>query len=218
MQEQISFFDYQKLNNSNKIILDLCGGTGSWSKPYAEAGYDVRIITLPNYDVTTYVPPDEVYGILAAPPCTEFSPCNAIAAARERNPEEGMIVVNACLEIIRSTKHKFWAMENPSGLLKRYLGKPKLVFQPWEYGDAWTKRTDIWGDFNIPRKRFDNWDDVPRLPIYCRKTREKPSLAFLHKSAQSLIPQFAGFVVNTDADLRAITPPGFAKSFFEVNR
>lgn len=26
------------------IILDLCGGTGSWSKPYAEAGYDVRII------------------------------------------------------------------------------------------------------------------------------------------------------------------------------
>lgn len=25
-----------------KIILDLCGGTGSWSKPYRDAGYDVR--------------------------------------------------------------------------------------------------------------------------------------------------------------------------------
>ena len=30
-----------------KIILDLCGGTGSWSRPYKEAGYDVRLITLP---------------------------------------------------------------------------------------------------------------------------------------------------------------------------
>lgn len=39
------------------IILDLCGGSGSWSKPYVEAGYDVRLITLPDYDVTTYTPP-----------------------------------------------------------------------------------------------------------------------------------------------------------------
>lgn len=35
----------------SKIILDLCGETGSWSKPYKEAGYDVRVITLPEYDV-----------------------------------------------------------------------------------------------------------------------------------------------------------------------
>ena len=35
----------------SKLILDLCGGTGSWSKPYKEAGYDVRVITLPHYDL-----------------------------------------------------------------------------------------------------------------------------------------------------------------------
>lgn len=35
------------MNNKDKIILDLCGGTGSWSKPYKDAGYDVRVITLP---------------------------------------------------------------------------------------------------------------------------------------------------------------------------
>jgi hypothetical protein len=57
-----------------KIILDLCGGTGSWSKPYRDAGYDVRLITLPDNDVMTYKLPDEpIYGILAAPPCTMFS-------------------------------------------------------------------------------------------------------------------------------------------------
>lgn len=61
------------MENKDKIILDLCGGTGSWSRPYKEAGYDVRVITLPEYDVTSYIAPDNVYGILAAPPCTEFS-------------------------------------------------------------------------------------------------------------------------------------------------
>jgi len=57
----------------NKIILDLCGGTGAWSKSYKDAGYDVRLITLPAYDVRTYIPPDNVYGILAAPPCTHLA-------------------------------------------------------------------------------------------------------------------------------------------------
>lgn len=56
--------------NKDKIILDLCGGTGAWSRPYREAGYDVRLVTLPEQDVRTYRPPEGVYGILAAPPCT----------------------------------------------------------------------------------------------------------------------------------------------------
>ena len=30
------------LFNENKIILDLCGGTGAWSNPYKENGYDVN--------------------------------------------------------------------------------------------------------------------------------------------------------------------------------
>jgi len=57
----------------DRIILDLCGAIGAWSKPYKDAGYDVRIITLPDNDIRTYMPPDNVYGILFAPPCTEFS-------------------------------------------------------------------------------------------------------------------------------------------------
>lgn len=31
---------------NNKIILDLCGGTGSWSRPWELNGYDVRVIAL----------------------------------------------------------------------------------------------------------------------------------------------------------------------------
>ena len=35
-----------------KVILDLCGGTGAWSRPYKEAGYEVINVTLSDYDVT----------------------------------------------------------------------------------------------------------------------------------------------------------------------
>ena len=58
-----------------KIILDLCGGTGSWSRPWQLNGYDVRIITLPAYDVLIYEPPDNVWGILAAPPPVQNLAC-----------------------------------------------------------------------------------------------------------------------------------------------
>ena len=136
--------------NKDKIILDLCGGTGSWSKPYREAGYDVRVITLPEYDVRTYEPPDNVYGILAAPPCTEFSVLNCIAEARDRDEDAGMEIVNACLKIIEKCNPKFWAMENPRGYLRKYMGKPALTFQPWQFGDGWTKATDLWGRFAPP--------------------------------------------------------------------
>lgn len=202
----------------NRIILDLCGGTGSWSRPWKEAGFDVRVITLPEFDVRTYEPPEEVFGILAAPPCTEFSVLNCIAAPRERDEAEGMEIVNACLHIIRNTRSKFWALENPRGYLRKYLGIPPLTFQPWQYGDPWTKATDIWGDFNIPKPIFQRWEDVPKLPLYTRPGRGKPNFAYLHKSAWHDIPQLSFHQPTTDAEFRAMTPPGFAKAFFEANK
>ena len=201
----------------SKIILDLCGGSGSWGKPYQDAGYDVRLITLPDNDVTTYEPPDNVYGVLAAPPCTEFSVAQGYSVTRDF--EAGMVVVNACMRIIKKCNPVFWAMENPVGFLRQHIGKPQFTFQPWEFGDAWTKKTDIWGNFNIPLRQYFKWEDVPKLPLYIRPSRGKPSIAFLHKSAQRLIPQLAQFPeAETDAAFRAITPPGFAKAFFEANK
>lgn len=207
------------MENKEKIILDLCGGTGSWSRPYKEAGYDVRLITLPEYDVRTYEPPEGVYGILAAPPCTEFSVLNCKAEARERKPEEGLKIVIACLRIIQQCNPKWWALENPVGYLREYMGRPSMTFQPWEYGDPWTKRTDIWGTFNPPQKQYRRWEDVPdKIPLYTRPGREKPNFAYLHKSAHKDIPQLAFANPQTDADFRAITPPGFAKAFYEANK
>lgn len=98
-----------KEDNSKKIILDLCGGTGSWSKPYKDAGYDVRLITLPLFDVRRWheypeimepITAGEVYGILAAPPCTRFSKANWRQSRKDRDFKEGMECVEACMAII----------------------------------------------------------------------------------------------------------------------
>ena len=141
-----------------KIILDLCGGTGSWSKPYQDNGYDVRVITLPQYNVLHYISlmPENVYGILAAPPCTMFSFARTTAKT-PRDFDGAMKIVRACLEIIWYARIggslKFWALENPQGYLRQFLGRPALSFQPYDFGDHYSKQTDIWGYFNLPMKK-----------------------------------------------------------------
>lgn len=52
-----------------KIILHLCADTGSDSKPYKDAGYDVRLIGS-DIGVENFNPPKNVYGIIANPVCT----------------------------------------------------------------------------------------------------------------------------------------------------
>ena len=144
----------------NRTILDLCGGTGAWSRPYKEAGYDVRIITLPQEDVRLYQPQQNVHGILAAPPCTHLAGSGA-RWWKQKGTEallEALAVVDACLRIVIVTHPSFWALENPVGRLVHYLGQPKLYFHPYEYGDPYTKKTCLWGIFNIPRRR-------PIIPI-----------------------------------------------------
>lgn len=126
--------------------------------------------------------------------------------------------MNACLRIIEQCKPTFWALENPRGYLRQFLGMPPFTFQPWEFGDPWTKATDIWGNYNIPKKLYKRWEDVPKLDLYTRPNRGKPNFAYLHKSAWANIPQLSYHKPETDAEFRAMTPPGFARAFFEANR
>ena len=206
-------------DNSGKIILDLCGGTGSWSKPYFDAGYDVRVITLPQYDIFSYEPPGGVYGILAAPTCTHFS----LARTNAKTPRDlrsAMKLVARCLGIIwevqyelpfetaHHTKLKFWALENPAGFLKFFLGNPSLEFNPFDFGDDYRKKTHLWGNFKQPKKN----------PIHCEVGKFDKRL--LHELSE--FPE--GFIYDSGCGLdkrqvrRSITPPGFAKAFFLANQ
>lgn len=197
------------MDNSNKIILDLCGGTGSWSEPYMASGYDVRLITFPNYDVTMFEPPKNVYGILAAPPCKEFS---IAKGSKDRNITAALIVVNACFSVIQkcnySCRLKFWALENPVGLLRQYIGIPKNQYFQWQFGELQYKHTDLWGYFNMP-KPFIN--QIPNELEFFKGEHG------VHWSKPVCPDKYLD--MNLDrAAVRAITPFGFAKSFFCCNR
>lgn len=200
-----------------RTILHLCADIGSDSKPYLDAGYNVLRINKA-IGVQNYFPEQEVYGIIANPVCTEFS--IASGYHKKLDTRKGMFLVNECLRIIKSCNPVFWCLENPaSGKLKMFLGAPTFVYEPWEYGSPWTKKTALWGRFNIPMKKYQTWDQVPKNDkLYVRLGRSKPSLAFMHKSAIKHIPEFRFFEVEDDMSFRSLCSQNFAKAFFEANR
>ena len=188
----------------HRIILDLCGGTGSWSKFYQEAGYDVRLVTLPGQDVRLYIPPPGVHGILAAPPCTDFSPAKHFHGKGKYSHDfvAGLSVADACLRIAWRCRPKWWVLENPRGYLRRWYGEPAAEFDPWEYGDPYQKRTSLWGDFTMP---------APTI-------QSKPAgmVKFSMLKSKEIRPEAYGVYSRTER--RAMTPAGFARAFFEANQ
>ncbi|HDZ13323.1 hypothetical protein LCGC14_1284490 [marine sediment metagenome] len=180
-----------------KKILDLCGGTGAWSKPYKDAGYNVTVYDVKTgRDVRLLQRIDNVYGILAAPVCTVFAGSGAKWRDLRSISEvlEGLSIVDACLRIIFACDPVFWVMENPVGWLRDYIGKPVMYFDPSDYGDPYTKKTCLWGKFNIPKK-------TPVEPTQGSKMHLK----------------YGGRSGKTKT-MRSTTPPGFSKAFFKANR
>lgn len=184
-------------------ILDLCSGSGEWSRPYREAGYSVTQVDVKaGQDVRLMKKlPYPIRGILAAPPCTDL----AGSGARwwtEKGTEaliESLSIVDACLRAVVIYRPKWWALENPVGRLVHYLGEPRLRFDPNDYAgysenpesNEYSKYTCIWGEFNLPEPE----------PGYMRKKD------YIHRMPPS----------DERAAMRSITPDGFAKAFMEAN-
>jgi len=104
-------------------------------------------------------------------------------------------------------------------VLHKYLGQPQAKYEPWHYGSPWTKQTALWGEFNMPERVYDTWEDVPKNPkLYVRPGRGKPSLAFMHKSAYDLIPEFQPLPrPDSDMEFRSTCSQQFAQAFKEAN-
>ena len=172
------------------IILDLCSGTCSWSRPYKEAGYEVISVDLP-LDVRLLEKQDKtIYGILAAPPCRCFSYAGNAMKKSMTEMIDALSVVDACLRAVIIYHPKFWALENPRGKLTKYLGEPNYKFQPWFFGGRQQKLTYLWGKFNEPKQ------EVFKRPAQIITTNN----------------------IGRSGDYRrAITPKGFAEAFFRAN-
>ena len=137
-------------------ILSLCDYTGTWGGQY-EDKYEVIYVDIqrdPKADIRLFRHVDGVDGIIAQPPCDHF----AVSGARwwkQKGDEaliEGLALVDACLRIVVAHKPRWWVLENPVGRLRHYIGPYAHTFQPCDYGDPYTKRTCLWGEFTMPQK------------------------------------------------------------------
>lgn len=194
----------------DRIILHLCADIGSDTKPYRDAGYDVRLVGS-DIGVENYHPPDNVYGIIANPPCTHFS----VARSRAKTPRdfvEGMRPVKECLRIIWECQYptsnnrtksnlKFWVIENPAtGALKNFLGNPAFAYSPHEFGADYTKRTALWGLFTPPIKPY------PNAPMLKNRHMNAVITPMTHRNKYDRM------------NARSMCYEGFAKAFYEANQ
>lgn len=202
-----------------KIILHLCADTGSDSKPYKDNWYTVIRIGK-DIGVENYHPPKNVYWVFSNPPCTHFSMVRTTPKI-PRDEVEWMRLVKECQRIISECNPVFWVIENPATWrLKKYLWEPKFTYQPREFGSPRSKKTALWGKFNVPKKIYTKREDVPNKidKLYIRGKRDKPNMVYLHKSAVKNIPEFSDFNPQSDMEFRSLCSQKFAKAFYEVNK
>ena len=184
-------------------ILSLCDFTGEWSRPYREAGYDVRQVDIKHGDDIRLFEalPYPVRGVLAAPPCTHFSGSGARWWSEKGSGPllEGLALVDAVMRLVVVYQPSVWVIENPVGRLPDYLGPCRYKFNPNEFAgwaddpnaEAYTKLTCLWGRFDAPEPK----------PV-------EPALgSMMHRLAPS----------SDRADLRSVTPQGFARAFAAAN-
>lgn len=229
---------------NNKTILSLFDYSGSWSKPYRDAGYDVIQVDIKHgtdvFEVMEWVlcdrnPNFHCYGILAAPPCTDFSLSGAqYWKSKETKPadyysdvtclqfdsslEMHLFFVYATIEIIAQLNPVFYAIENPVGRIGQLvpeLGKP-WYFQPYWYGDAYSKKTALFGKFNKPLKTTNIGLFADGSLEMCEVEPEWK----ISSNGRKYSPMMWNNGGNNSKtkEVRSITPSGFAKSFFLANQ
>lgn len=156
----------------------------------------------------------EIVGVIAQPPCTCFTSSGARwwserhdkadrnmvnkmfgpdAAELFSEPKEYTKALASLVDLVAQTaKPKFTMMENPVGRIAKEMGLPEatLKFEPHNFGDPYTKKTDLWGSFNV---------DLPTANV-------KPTDGSLMHKLWSTAEKEEG--------ARSVTPEGFAYAFF----
>jgi hypothetical protein len=193
--------------NSQRTILSLFDLSGEWSKPWREAGYNVVTFDIQtgqdvnDFSVEYFTDEwdlSDVYGILAAAPCTDFThAASRLWAVKDADgrTEASKELVLQTLRTIEYFRPKFWALENPSGgRIEKVTGlpSPRLSFQPHHFGNPETKPTALFGKFN------------PELPL----ANVAPT--------GSKTDKVGGKSIETKNE-RSETPEGFAYAFFMAN-
>lgn len=235
-------------------LLSLFDYSGEWSRPYYDAGWDViqwdikiaefmniRRITSARMALEMF---EDVDGIIAAPPCTEFT----VSCSQWWNMKDADGRTAAALHLVYQTMKLvdlykptdpdydgvfFWSLENPVGRLTKLvpaLGKP-WYFNPNEFAgylhptrkqlallDAIRKKDGM----NVTKEEAQL---VVKLNAYTKKTGlwgefnhpEKKPIPVVKCSPQGSFTQRLGGKSEKTKEERSTTPAGFSKAFYLAN-
>ena len=203
------------LANYEKTIISLFDYSGNWARPYANAGFNVILVDIQdgmdvmdlNEDWIQDNVDGEVFGILAACPCTVFTGSGNkhkntrvdkqtgktwIGRHVDGRTEAGKDLVFKTLSLIERLQPRMWVLENPVGQIESMTGlpKPRMSFEPHHFGDPYTKKTMLYGQFNS-------------------------ALPLANVEPEGGIGGGGGSIENKN--MRSETPEGFAYAFFMAN-
>lgn len=158
-----------------KTLLDLFDHSGTWAEPFEQAGWNVIQLELKHgVDLLQFQSVEDVFdfgiedvhGIIAAPPCTDF----AVSGAQYWTKKDLAGFTAKSLELVHQVQRFadlftptdpdyeesfFWALENPVGRL------PQLVPELEAYGKAyWFQPCDFTGHLKPSRKVLDRLDVI----------------------------------------------------------
>ncbi len=107
---------------------------------------------------------------------------------------DGLTLFNAC-ETVAAWSGAPYVCENPSGVIPTHHRKSDYTFQPWQYGDLWSKRTCLWvgNGFVMPPPMYET--EPPGVTQKIRLASPGPNRQ----------------------NERSETPMGFARAVFESN-
>ena len=216
--------------NSDYIVFSLFDLSGAWSQPWKDAGYEVIQVDIQEgVDVEdmfnwqywrNQVGLNDVYAVIAAPPCTYCTSANNrnwAKADQDGSTFETQVVTGNALRLIEYAKPVVWAMENPvnsrlgltikgnevsagsggaAGAMRNVTGLPAPVlnFNRRMFGDTGAKPTSLWGLMN---------PDMPTARI-------------VSAASEGDLNQVGGRTLEA-MNLRSVTPEGFAYAFFMAN-
>lgn len=227
------------LYTQDRLIVSVFDESTAWPRPYIDAGYPTLAwdykhegCVLQHFDRLLeaidiaiehgYLP----YGLLMAPPCTDFSSAGAqFWSDKDQRPapagyetfdsqtEYSVALVKVCDELRARYPWAFWVLENPPGRLEKLV--PELtrhrrhIFNPWQYGDPYTKKTILYGEFNEQLQLNVVEPELVHIKAGGQK-RPRTYRASPHWQKTGSGEKSRAF--------RSKTPAGFATAFFNANR
>ncbi len=228
-----------------RTLLSMFDYTGAWAEPFETNGWNVIQVDLKHgTDVAQFSCEwimenfldgcGTVDGIIAAPPCTDFSYSGAQYWPAKDADGRTAASVHLVLQTVRTVeflKPDFWALENPRGRIEKLapqIGPCQFTFDPCDFagwlGDS-KDRADTLRHKAPGRLTARDVAFIKERNLYTKRTHlwgmfnppEKLRIEPIRCTQQgSWLQSLGGKGARTKAQ-RSITPEGFARAFYEAN-